>query len=111
MNFLGILNFNAPYLPWVLMGFTVLINNIWPWGDLLGLAVGHLYYFLEDVYPRLPASGGRRILRAPDFLRDLFEARDRHNAALPPPFDQFDQANQQPNDGPLRRRNLPLPQE
>ncbi|OUM67775.1 hypothetical protein PIROE2DRAFT_34108, partial [Piromyces sp. E2] len=53
MSFLGILNFNAPYLPWVLLGFTILLNNIWPTGDILGLIIGHVYYFLEDVYPKL----------------------------------------------------------
>ena len=84
MNFLGILNFNAPYLPWVMTGFTVLFNNVWPWGDFLGLAIGHVYYFLEDVYPRMPHSGGRRLLRAPVLLREFFMNwnRDVRNAAM-----------------------------
>ncbi|KAJ3048008.1 hypothetical protein HK102_012786, partial [Quaeritorhiza haematococci] len=56
MNFLGLFTFTAPYLPWVLLGFTVLLNNVWPTGDLLGMAVGHVYYFLEDVYPRMEGT-------------------------------------------------------
>lgn len=27
MNFFGILNFQAPYLPWVLVGFSLLLGN------------------------------------------------------------------------------------
>ncbi|KAI8826537.1 Derlin, partial [Fimicolochytrium jonesii] len=65
MNFLGVFNFNAPYLPWVLMGFTVLLNSHWPVGDLVGLLVGHVYYFLEDVYPGIPHTAEWRPLRAP----------------------------------------------
>lgn len=33
------------------------------------LAAGHLYYFLEDVYPRM---SGRRVLKTPALLRALF---------------------------------------
>lgn len=27
MNFFGLLNFQAPFLPWVLMGFSLLLGN------------------------------------------------------------------------------------
>ncbi|CAG2057622.1 unnamed protein product, partial [Timema podura] len=50
MNFFGLLNFHAPYLPWVLLGFSVLLGNA-IWVDLMGMAVGHIYYFIEDVFP------------------------------------------------------------
>jgi hypothetical protein len=83
MNFLGFLNFNAPYLPWVLMAFNVFIYNHWPWADIQGLVIGHIFYFLEDVYPRMPSSGGRKLLDSPRILKRLFQARDRGNAALP----------------------------
>ena len=83
MNFLGFLNFNAPYLPWVLMAFNVFINNHWPWSDIQGLIIGHIFYFLEDVYPRMPSSGGRKLLEAPRFLKHFFQTRDRADAALP----------------------------
>ncbi|KAJ3053215.1 hypothetical protein HK097_004767 [Rhizophlyctis rosea] len=73
MNFLGIFNFNAPYLPWVLLGFTILLHNHIPYGDMLGLAIGHVYYYLEDVYPRMAESRGRRLLATPSFVKMLFE--------------------------------------
>jgi len=34
--------------------------------DLIGISVGHLYYFLEDVFPNQP--GGFKILHTPRFL-------------------------------------------
>ncbi|KAJ3024235.1 Derlin-2 [Thoreauomyces humboldtii] len=72
MNFLGVFNFSAPYLPWILIGFTVLLNNHWPMGDLVGLFVGHVYYFLDDVYPAMEGvPGTRRVLRAPEFVRTM----------------------------------------
>uniref|UniRef100_A0A673FVA7 Derlin n=1 Tax=Sinocyclocheilus rhinocerous TaxID=307959 RepID=A0A673FVA7_9TELE len=69
MNFFGLLNFQAPFLPWVLMGFSLLLGNSII-VDLLGrdlcIAVGHVYYFLEDVFPNQP--GGGRWLRTPSIL-------------------------------------------
>ena len=91
MNFFGLLNFQAPYLPWVLLGFSLLLGNsiivdlMGKWSIVLfclsssskalcasflsvepGIAVGHIYYFLEDVFPEQP--GGFQILRTPNFL-------------------------------------------
>lgn len=65
MNFFGVLNFLAPYLPWVLLGFSVILGNT-IWVDLMGMVVGHIYYFLEDVFPR--QQDGFRILCTPLFL-------------------------------------------
>ncbi|XP_047292143.1 derlin-2 isoform X3 [Homo sapiens] len=65
MNFFGLLNFQAPFLPWVLMGFSLLLGNSII-VDLLGIAVGHIYFFLEDVFPNQP--GGIRILKTPSIF-------------------------------------------
>ncbi|KAK8730619.1 hypothetical protein OTU49_007839 [Cherax quadricarinatus] len=73
MNFFGLLNFQAPYLPWVLLGFSVLLGNS-ILVDLVGIAVGHIYYFLEDVFPA--RSGGIRLLKTPRFLVQLCEPRN-----------------------------------
>lgn len=70
MNFFGLLNFQAPYLPWVLLGFSVLLGNS-ILVDLVGILVGHIYYFLEDVFPA--RSGGIRLLKTPRFLVQIFE--------------------------------------
>ncbi len=65
MNFFGLLNFQAPYLPWVLFAFSLLLGNS-VIVDLMGIVVGHIYYFLEDVFPH--QHGGFRLLKTPRFL-------------------------------------------
>jgi len=70
MHFLGLFTFTAPYLPWVLLSFSLLLGND-VIVDVLGIAVGHLYYFLEDVYPRMIPSR-KRLLKTPHFLELLF---------------------------------------
>ncbi|KAI8843065.1 Der1-like family-domain-containing protein [Chytridium lagenaria] len=84
MSFLGIFTFTAPYLPWVLLTFTMLLNGVWPTGDLLGMGVGHVYYFLDDVWPRTGNGDRPRLLRAPGFVKRWFEGEhgDVTNAAL-----------------------------
>lgn len=57
--------FQAPYLPWVLLGFSVLLGNAIS-VDLVGMAIGHIYFFMEDVLPR--QNGGQKILKTPKFL-------------------------------------------
>ena len=47
LSFLGLFVFPAPYLPWVLLGFSFLLNNQVPAGDIMGIVVGHGYYFYE----------------------------------------------------------------
>ncbi|XP_065054971.1 derlin-2-like [Rhopilema esculentum] len=70
MNFFGLMNFQAPYLPWVLLGFSLLLGNSII-VDLMGIGVGHIYYFLEDVFPTKP--GGKRLLQTPGFLKAILD--------------------------------------
>jgi Derlin-2/3 len=79
MSFLGLFTFTAAYLPWVLLGFSILVGSS-TWVDLLGMIAGHVYYFLEDVYPRMT---GRRPLKTPSFIKALF-ADDNVVVARPP---------------------------
>lgn len=72
MNFLGLFNFTAPYLPWVLLGFSLVIGSQ-PLLDFLGIVVGHIYYFLEDIYPRI---SGRRLLKTPGAIKMMFPEED-----------------------------------
>lgn len=46
MSFLGLFPFTAPYLPWVLLSFSILLGNS-ATTDLIGIVVGHIYYFFE----------------------------------------------------------------
>jgi Derlin-2/3 len=73
MSFLGLITFNAPYLPWTLLGFSILIHGVIPYADMLGFVVGHMYYYLEDVYPTM--AGGRRILAPPSWFLNLVQGQ------------------------------------
>jgi len=91
MNFLGLFVFQADYLPWVLLGFSLLLNhNII--ADVIGIVVGHVYFFLEDVYPKPKHEGGLggpRLLKTPAFLTLLFDGPiDDPNYTPPPPGEQ-----------------------
>mmetsp|Transcript_16597 Transcript_16597/g.18461 ORF Transcript_16597/g.18461 Transcript_16597/m.18461 type:complete len:240 (-) Transcript_16597:43-762(-) len=70
MSFLGLFTFNAPYLPWVILGIELLVDQGGSIFDVMGIAVGHLYYFLEDVYPQ---TTGRRLLKTPGFLKAMLD--------------------------------------
>lgn len=41
LSFMGLVAFKAPWLPWVLVAFNVVLNGYWPKDELCGIAVGH----------------------------------------------------------------------
>ncbi|KAI8901217.1 Derlin [Globomyces pollinis-pini] len=96
MNFLGLLTFHAPYLPLTLIGFTVVLHSSIPYSDLLGLVVGHLYYYAEDVYPLLPHSNGYRFFACPQWFKNLIEPRDDYEPIQDAPV-LNDNLNENPN--------------
>mmetsp|Transcript_1054 Transcript_1054/g.2628 ORF Transcript_1054/g.2628 Transcript_1054/m.2628 type:complete len:241 (-) Transcript_1054:415-1137(-) len=73
MSLLGFFTFHAPYLPWVMLTFSALVGNSLTI-DLIGIVVGHSYYFLEYVYPVLARARGwplERIMEPPRLLHWL----------------------------------------
>ena len=73
LSFLGLVVFKAPFLPWVLIGFSLLMHGSMPKDEICGIIVGHIYYFFNDVYP--PMNNGSRPLDPPQWWQRLFEAR------------------------------------
>mmetsp|Transcript_21539 Transcript_21539/g.33032 ORF Transcript_21539/g.33032 Transcript_21539/m.33032 type:complete len:109 (-) Transcript_21539:339-665(-) len=74
--FLGLFPFQAPFLPWVMLAFSALLGNP-ATTDLVGIAVGHTYYYFEYVWPVLADLRGWRpthFLRAPSFVHRLLSA-------------------------------------
>jgi Derlin-2/3 len=67
MSFLGLFSFTAPYLPWVLLVFSSALGSS-PTTDLLGVAAGHAFYFLNDVYPTMT---DRRVIWTPRIVKKL----------------------------------------
>ena len=78
MGFLGVLQFNAPYLPWVLLVFSLLIGNPVEI-DLLGIMVGHTYYFLDYIYPQVAEIRRwrfKKVLVTPSIFHYLFNTNE-----------------------------------
>ena len=53
---------SAAYIPYIFLAFGFSYANI------VGICFGHVYYFFEEVYPKLPNSRNRRILACPEFF-------------------------------------------
>ncbi|KAF2181714.1 ER-associated proteolytic system protein Der1 [Zopfia rhizophila CBS 207.26] len=73
LSFLGLVVFRAPYLPWVLLCFSLIMHGTVPKDEMLGIVVGHIWYFFNDVYP--PLHNGHSPLDPPSWWIRLFEGR------------------------------------
>ena len=78
LSFLGLLVFTAPYLPWVLMGFSLVVHGMIPKDEIMGVVIGHVWYFFSDVYP--PLHNGSRPFDPPMWWRRIFEGRPREES-------------------------------
>ncbi|TNN05642.1 Derlin-2 isoform 3 [Schistosoma japonicum] len=71
LNIFGIIEVNAPYLPWVFFAFSFLLGN------------NMMVDLIEDVYPN--QVNGFRILRTPEFMKYLFNRRHINRGYEPLP--------------------------
>lgn len=55
------------------MGFSLVLHGTVPKDELMGVLIGHFWYFFNDVYP--PLHSGSRPLDPPSWWRRLFEGR------------------------------------
>ena len=67
MNFLDIFHFRSCFLPYFMFAM-ILLSGYDVTLDLLGMIAGHVYYYFEDVVPRVPKMRGKRFLSAPSWL-------------------------------------------
>lgn len=77
------MTFSAPYLPWVLMCFSLVLHGSIPKDEIMGVVIGHVYWFFTDVYP--PLHDGAQPLAPPSWWRWIFEG--------PPPQGNNDNDN------------------
>ena len=61
------------------MAFSLVVHQHVPKDEILGVVVGHIWYFFNDVYP--PLHGGHRPFDPPRWWRRLFEPAPRSNEA------------------------------
>jgi Derlin-2/3 len=66
INLVNILHIRGSSLPFVLTLSSLAMKQKTLKLDLLGIIAGHLYYYLEEIYPRL--IGGQKVLRTPGFF-------------------------------------------
>ena len=78
INFLEIFHFRAPFLPWFLLLFVVMLGFN-PKYDLIGVVAGHLYYFFEDVVPKIPDTQDFKLFTPPKALVRLCEKLQIHD--------------------------------
>jgi len=64
--------FKAMYLPWVLFLFNMILSG-GGMAELIGILVGHLYYFMKIQYPT--EYGGQPLLSTPAFVENWFPRR------------------------------------
>nr|XP_054922347.1 derlin-1-like isoform X2 [Dermacentor andersoni] len=91
--------FKAIYLPWVLLAFNMIISGGGLY-ELIGILVGHLYFFLMFKYPQ--EFGGRNLLQVPSILYRYFPDRVGGVSGFgqaPAPRRPADGGNNDPNAG------------
>ncbi|KAH9846368.1 Der1-like protein [Lenzites betulinus] len=73
ISLFGLVTITAPYLPLALVGLAWILNGTWraAAGDLLGCAVGHVCWFMQDVWTREMVGGPTILSEAPEFLKRL----------------------------------------
>lgn len=67
ISLFGLVTITAPYLPLALVGLAWILNGTWraAAGDLIGCAVGHIGWFLRDVWAREMVGGPTLLSDAP----------------------------------------------
>jgi Derlin-2/3 len=114
LSFLGLLVFKAPYLPWVLLGFSLMMHGTVPKDEMCGIVVGHsrfpefvivfeayllsVWYYFNDIYPTLHQE--HRPLDPPSWWIRMIEGRPAPVAEEPAEEVAADATGQAVNDGP-----------
>jgi Derlin-2/3 len=67
ISLFGLITITAPYLPIALVAFSWVLNGSWvaAAGDLVGCAVGHIGWFMRDVWTREMVGGKTFFSEAP----------------------------------------------
>lgn len=55
------------------MAFSLVVHGNIPKDEMMGVVIGHVWYFFSDVYP--PLHGGKRPFDPPRWWRRIFEGR------------------------------------
>ncbi len=117
MSFLGLFPFQACYLPWVLLSFSFLLGGGVTQGvmiDGIGIIVGHIYFFADDIFPEVSRIRGWKIrepLRAPRFFKLLVNALTGEGQVYEPVGGLINIPIQEQIPIPEERENANIPQQ
>jgi len=81
INFLEIFQVRAAFLPYCIVMLMLLFGSSLKY-DLIGITAGHLYYYLEDVVPKLPETEDCKVLKPPRILVKICEYLHIHDYRL-----------------------------
>ena len=70
VNFFDVFVFRSCFLAYFYLVLTILCGFT-PVSQIVGCFVGHIYFFLEDVMPRIEETKGMRLLKTPEFLKNI----------------------------------------
>jgi len=99
LNMWGV-KFKALYLPWVYMAIRVVMGGS-PTAILIGIAIGHLFYFLVEV---VPAKHGVELVRTPQWCVDFLQWASGQSQGNPSVFAPPGRADDAP---PVGTANAP----
>ena len=79
LSLFGVVTITAPYLPYALVVFSWALASSWSAviGDLLGITVGHVWYFFTRVWRHERGSGNKNWLATPPLLTRILDGRER----------------------------------
>lgn len=68
----GIFLVPSCFIPWLAVSIEYFTNRGGiPVSSMIGVFLGHTYYYFDYIYPRIKGSGGKRLLKAPRYVRRL----------------------------------------
>ena len=78
VEFMGVFSFRAPYLPFFYLIISFLLQSDFK-NDLYGLFIGHIYFFLKEILPRIKSVKNIKILESPKFFVRLCDKLNINN--------------------------------
>jgi len=75
---MGILTLRAQYLPIFYLIFSIILNSDFR-EDLIGFLIGHLFYFIKDILPRIKRVKKKQFLKTPNFIKKFCEICNLNN--------------------------------
>lgn len=89
VNFMGVITMRAPYLPWFYLILSYLLDSDFK-TDIIGIIIGHLFFFTKDILPRINSSGNLRLFKTPEILNRICNQLGLNNDLMDLVNDQED---------------------